>query len=106
MPGYSEHHTGLALDLYLVIDGKDVYLNEDMVEYPEIWAKIHEKLGKYGFILRYLEGKEAITGYSYEPWHIRYVNDAKIASEIMEKGITLEEYLDRLPQTDVAPPKD
>ena len=106
VPGYSEHHTGLALDLYLVIDGKDVYLNEDMVEYPEIWAKIHEKLGKYGFILRYLEGKEAITGYSYEPWHIRYVNDAKIASEIMEKGITLEEYLDRLPQTDVAPPKD
>ncbi|MCR5795847.1 MAG: M15 family metallopeptidase [Solobacterium sp.] len=106
VPGYSEHHTGLALDLYLVIDGRDVYLNEDMVEYPEIWAKIHEKLGKYGFILRYLEGKEAITGYSYEPWHIRYVNDPKIASEIMEKGITLEEYLDKLPQTDVAPPQD
>ena len=38
-PGYSEHHTGLALDLYLIIDGKDVVENEDMIQYPEIWAK-------------------------------------------------------------------
>ena len=43
-----------------------------------------------GFIIRYLKGKEHITGYSYEPWHIRYVGD--IATEIYEKGITLEEY--------------
>ena len=106
VPGYSEHHTGLALDLYLNIDGKDVYLNEDMVEYPEIWAKIHEKLADHGFILRYLEGKEAITGYSYEPWHIRYVGSAKIAKEITDKGITLEEYLNKLPVTYVAPPSD
>ena len=106
VPGFSEHHTGLALDLYLVIDGKEVYLNEEMVQYPEIWAKIHAKLADHGFILRYLEGKESITGYGYEPWHIRYVNDVKIAQEIMEKGITLEEYLDRLPETDVTPPRD
>lgn len=91
VPCYSEHHTGLALDLYLNIDGQDVYLNEDMVKYPEIWAKIHEKLPEYGFILRYLEGKEDITGYSYEPWHIRYVDDVKIAKQITEKGLTLEE---------------
>ncbi len=106
VPGYSEHHTGLALDLYLNIDGEDVFLNEDMVEYPEIWAKIHEKLADYGFILRYLEGKEAITGYSYEPWHIRYVDSPEIAKEITDKGITLEEYLNKLPTTDVAPPAD
>ena len=106
VPGYSEHHTGLALDLYLNIDGEDVYLNEDMVTYPEIWEKIHAKLAEYGFILRYLEGKEAITGYSYEPWHIRYVKDPAIAKEITDKGITLEEYLNRLPVTDVAPPKE
>ena len=106
VPGYSEHHTGLALDLYLNIDGEDVYLNEDMVEYPEIWAKIHAKLADYGFILRYLEGKEAITGYNYEPWHIRYVNDAAVAQEIKEKGITLEEYLNKKPQIDVAPPQE
>ena len=105
-PGYSEHHTGLALDLYLNIDGKDVYLNEDMVEYPEIWAKIHEKLAEYGFILRYLEGKEAITGYGYEPWHIRYVGSVETAKEITSKGITLEEYLNKLPVGNVAPPED
>ena len=57
-------------------------------------------------VLWYLDGKEAITGYSYEPWHIRYVGDASIAKEIMDKGITLKEYLGKLPTTDVAPPKD
>lgn len=92
-PGYSEHHTGLALDLYLIIDGKDITENEDMVQYPEIWAKIHEKLADYGFILRYLEGREHITGYGYEPWHIRYIDDKDIAKEIMQKDITFEEYL-------------
>ena len=105
-PGYSEHHTGLALDLYLIIDGVDVYLNEDMVEYTEVWAKIHAKLAEYGFILRYLEGKEAITGYGYEPWHIRYVDSVEIATEITEKGITLEEYLNKLPVGNVAPPAE
>lgn len=91
-PGYSEHHTGLALDLYLIIDGKDVTENEDMVQYPEIWSKIHAKLADYGFILRYLDGDEHITGYGYEPWHIRYLDDASIAKEIADKGITFEEY--------------
>ena len=93
VPGYSEHHTGLALDLYLNIDGKDVYYNEDMVKYPEIWDGIHEKLADQGFILRYLNDKEHITGYSYELWHIRYIDDVKIAKEISSKGLTLEEYL-------------
>lgn len=92
-PGYSEHHTGLALDLYLIIDGQDVVLNEDMIQYPEIWAAIHAKLADYGFILRYLEGKEHITGYGYEPWHIRYIDDVDVAKEITSKGITFEEYL-------------
>ena len=53
-------------------------------------------LAKYGFILRYLEGKDAETGYSYEPWHFRYINDPETAKEIMDKGITLEEYLGAL----------
>jgi LAS superfamily LD-carboxypeptidase LdcB len=92
-PGYSEHHTGLALDLYLIIDGQDIVENEDMIQYPEIWAKIHEKLAKHGFILRYLKDKEQVTGYGYEPWHIRYIGDPEKAEEIMSKGITLEEYL-------------
>ena len=105
-PGYSEHHTGLALDLYLIIDGKDVYLNEEMVTYTDVWAKIHAKLAEHGFILRYLEGKEAITGYGYEPWHIRYVDSVEIATEITDKGITLEEYLNKLPVGNVAPPAE
>ena len=97
-PGYSEHHTGLALDLYFKLkndDGSftDVYYNEDMVQYPEIWEKIHAKLAKYGFILRYLKGREHITGYGYEPWHIRYLDDPAIAAEITDSDITLEEYL-------------
>ena len=93
-PGCSEHHTGLALDLYFRLDGKDVCNNEDMVQYPEIWEKIHAKLADYGFILRYLKGKEHITGYGYEPWHIRYVDDAAIAKEIMSRpGMTLEAWL-------------
>ena len=99
-PGYSEHHTGLALDLYLNIDGKDVYYNEDMIQYPEIWEKIHAKLADYGFILRYLDGKEHITGYGYEPWHIRYIDNVDIAKEITSKGITFESYLGVVNETD------
>ena len=101
-PGFSEHHTGLALDLYLIIDGVNVDENEDMMQYPEIWEVIHEKLDDYGFILRYLEGKEHITGYAYEPWHIRYVNDKEIAKQIMDKGITFEGYLGVVNETEVA----
>ena len=100
-PGYSEHHTGLALDLYLIIGGKDVVENEDMIQYPEIWEVIHSKLADYGFILRYLEDKEHITGYGYEPWHIRYVDDVNTAKEIMESGVTLEGWLGAVNETDL-----
>ena len=100
-PGYSEHHTGLALDLYLIIDGVDVVENEDMIRYPEIWEVIHSRLADHGFILRYLEGKEHITGYGYEPWHIRYVDDVDIAKEIMNSGVTLEGWLGAVNETDV-----
>ena len=99
-PGCSEHHTGLALDLYFRIketDGTytDVYLNEDMTkdEYLGLWESVHAKLADYGFILRCLEGREHITGFAYEPWHIRYVGDPDVAKEITAEDITLEEYL-------------
>lgn len=97
-PGYSEHHTGLALDLYFRLKGEDgtftdVYYNEDMVQYPEIWEVIHKKLPEYGFILRYLKGREHITGYGYEPWHIRYVDSVLLAMKITEEDVTLEEYV-------------
>ena len=91
-PGFSEHHTGLALDLYLIIDGKDVTENDDMMQYPEVWEKIHAKLADHGFILRYLDRDEHITGYGYEPWHIRYLDNVDIAKDITSQGITFEEY--------------
>ena len=93
-PGYSEHHTGLALDICLVVNGIVIDDNEKMIKQKEIFAKIHKKLADYGFILRFLQGKENITGYNYEPWHFRFVqiDDAK---NIMKEGITLEEYLSK-----------
>ena len=93
VPGYSEHHTGLAIDVCLEKDGKLIYDNDEMKKEKEIFKKIHSKLAKYGFILRYPEGKKNITGYDYEPWHFRYINDSKIAKEIMDNNLTLEEYL-------------
>ena len=92
IPGYSEHHTGLVVDVCLIKDGVVIDDNDDMIAEREIFAKVHERLADYGFILRYLEGKEDITGYSYEPWHLRYVG-IEIAKEIKEKRIALEEYL-------------
>lgn len=94
VPGYSEHHTGLAIDICVVKDGVVIDDNDDMIAEKEIFAKVHERLADFGFILRYPEGKEDITGYAYEPWHLRYVGSAEIAKEITERGLTLEEYLD------------
>ena len=87
-PGTSEHQLGLAMDVSLSKYGGNLY-----VEFGDskegIWLK--KNAHKYGFIIRYLEGKEDITGYKYEPWHIRYVGK-ELATELYEKGITLEEY--------------
>ena len=77
----------------LIKDGKAIYENDDMLKETEIFAKVHEKLSDYGFILRYPEGKDDITGYGYEPWHFRYVGSVDVAKGIMNKGLTLEEYL-------------
>ena len=91
-PFTSEHHTGLAIDLSLKINGKYTKDNEEAFKNEKTYKKIHKYLGQYGFILRYPEGKESITGYSYEPWHIRYIG--QIPAKIMEENNwTLEEYL-------------
>ena len=88
-PGRSEHHTGLAIDI--TSESMDWALSQDFADYPEgRW--LDEHCQDYGFILRYPEGKEDITGYQYEPWHFRYVG-VEAAKEIMSKGITFEEYL-------------
>ena len=90
--GCSEHHTGLAIDVFLIKDGEIIRDNDAMIADTEDFAKIHQHLAEHGFILRYLNGKEDITGYSYEPWHFRYVG-VPTAKAIMQAGITLEEYL-------------
>ncbi|MNI44945.1 D-alanyl-D-alanine carboxypeptidase [compost metagenome] len=55
-----------------------------------------EHVGEYGYIIRYPEGKESITGYKYEPWHLRYVG-VEIATDIVDNNITLEEYYNAVP---------
>ena len=93
VPGYSEHHTGLAVDVCMMINGEPDNDNDHMIANTELFAKVHKLMPEYGFILRYPEGKEKITGYSYEPWHLRYVGSPSVAREITKKGLTLEEYL-------------
>ena len=93
IPGYSEHHTGLVIDICLKVNDKYIYDNDEMMKQEEVFNKIHKKLMNYGFILRYPKGKEYITGYNYEPWHFRYVGS--IAKEITLENLTLEEYLSK-----------
>lgn len=83
--GYSEHQTGLAID---VLNGKFEYLDSNDKEYEWLIENGH----KYGFILRYPKNKEYITGYTYEPWHFRYLS-IEVATELKEKNITYEEYI-------------
>ena len=84
-PGFSEHQTGLAVDVY---NGKETYTNFHKTK-EFIWMQEHAK--EYGFILRYPENKENETGYEYESWHYRYVG-IDIAKYINDNNITYEEY--------------
>lgn len=86
-PGYSEHNTGLSMD----ITNKDFSTSFETTA-EGIWLK--DNCYKFGFIIRYPKGKEDITGYSYEPWHIRYVGK-EVAEIITTQAITLEEYLNK-----------
>ena len=81
-PGYSEHQTGLAFDL-IGTDG-DLVTEEKAAQ----WLLDHA--ADYGFVVRYLKGKEKETGYMAEEWHLRYVG--KEAKEIAASGLSLEEY--------------
>lgn len=82
-PGTSEHQTGLAADLGWV-DEQYAYTEEGM------W--LAENCYKYGFIIRYPKGKDDITGYIYEPWHVRYLGQST-AKLVHDSGLTLEEFL-------------
>ena len=91
LPGYSEHHTGLAIDC-------DYFKNDDWAgicsdDNPET-KYIHSILHNFGFILRYPKHKQEITEMQYEPWHIRYVGEY-LAKKLYEEDLTLEEYYEK-----------
>lgn len=85
-PGFSEHQTGLAIDL------KNTALNNARLT-DENYKWLEENCYKYGFIIRFPKDKEDITGYQFENWHIRYVG-LEAAKKIHNENITLEEYID------------
>ena len=101
-PGTSDHQTGLTLDFYPLTEA---FENKKAFKYMK------DNAHKFGFILRFPEGDTQITGYTYEPWHWRFVG-REVATYIYEHGLTLEEYmaeldgktLDTFPPTTPIPP--
>ncbi|MGP1569842.1 MAG: M15 family metallopeptidase [Eubacteriales bacterium] len=88
-PGLSEHQTGLAVDVSSPSVNYELLKSYGSTQEGK-WLAAHAH--EFGYIIRYLEGREDITGYMYEPWHIRYVGKTA-ATEIKEADITLEEYI-------------
>lgn len=89
-PGQSEHQTGLAMDVSSA--SANYELEPKFGDTKEgKWLAAH--CAEYGFIIRFLNGEEDVTGYSYEPWHVRYVGK-EAAKQIMKQGVTLEAYLE------------
>lgn len=90
-PGTSEHHTGLALD---IVTPSHQVLNHAFSDTDAgVWMAAHS--WEYGFVIRYPEDKQDITGITYEPWHVRYVGKEHAAA-MHESGECLEEYVSRL----------
>ena len=84
-PGFSEHQTGLAVDIQTYGSNKSNFEQTDAFKW------LQDNAYKYGFILRYPKDKEYLTGYSYESWHYRYVG-TEIAQYIKDNNITFDEY--------------
>lgn len=95
IPGASEHHTGLALDIITPEYHNEIYtLNEQFAE-TEAYEWLVANCTDYGFILRYTNENQHITGFGFEPWHYRYVGVAT-AKFLEQNNLTLEEYYDLL----------
>ena len=97
-PGHSEHQTGLSVDISTL--SQQCYLSECFITTPDgVW--LANNAHKYGFHMRYPQGKEHITGYNFEPWHYRYVG-VELATALHESNLTLEEawpYLEQALET-------
>ena len=91
-PGHSEHQTGLAVDLSYP-GNEECYLKACFGDTPTgVW--LADNAHEHGFIIRYPEESQEITGFSYEPWHLRYVGQ-ETAVDVVGQGVTLEEYWDQ-----------
>jgi len=93
LPGSSEHQTGLAIDVSSSTGkcaAQSCFANTKEAKW------LQSKSTNYGFIIRYPKGKESLTGYKYEPWHIRYVG-VSLAKQMKKRNITLEEYYNVYP---------
>lgn len=93
LPGSSEHQTGLAID---VSSSSGKCAAQSCFANTKEAKWLQSKSTNYGFIIRYPKGKESITGYKYEPWHIRYVG-VSLAKQMKKRNITLEEYYNVYP---------
>ena len=89
VPGCSEHQSGLALDVYVMNFGGSAFINSYVGKF------VNTNCGDFGFIIRYPYNAQDITGFNYEPWHLRFVG-LPHSRIIMDAGITLEEYIDSL----------
>lgn len=83
--GYSEHNTGLAVDV--ICPGA----NGSTFDQTDTWKWLQDNSYKFGFILRYPKDKEYLTGYDYESWHYRYLG-IDLATKVHESGLTYDEY--------------
>lgn len=91
VPGTSEHQSGLAID----VSGSDgSCAADDCFGNTEEAAWLEDNAHKYGYIIRFPKDQDNITGYKYEPWHIRYVG-VNLATELYNEGLTLEEYYEK-----------
>lgn len=92
--GFSEHHSGLALDV-----GGGIWRDGQCIAQEQtVWQWIADRCHEFGFMIKNPPGKEHITGTRPEPWHIRYLGDPELCSLLHREQLTLDEYLDRLPE--------
>lgn len=89
VPGHSEHETGLAADVYVAEYAGMNFINSETGRF------VNDNCWRFGFIIRYPEGKESITGIGFEPWHLRYIGQPH-ATIMADKWWTLEEYYDHV----------
>lgn len=94
-PGYSEHHSGYAVDMNVYTSGGISYSLSSAGDIDPIYSWIYDNAAKYGFVVRYPENKTDITGITNEPWHFRYVGKGH-AAYMAENSLVLEEYVDLL----------